>query len=113
MNTNQSALLSTIDNIKLCAKNLVSWNQSKFSLLAKDIKVTHQHIIHLNNIQDQQDNSKEVKIMEQKLNELLFKEEVFWKQRSRVLWLKEGDRKTKFLHQRVFAQNYASVHGDK
>lgn len=57
MTTSQSALLSTIDNISTCAKNLASWNQSKFGSLARDIKETQRHIIHLHNIQDRLDYS--------------------------------------------------------
>ena len=31
------------------------------------------------------------------LNEALIREEIFWRQKSRVAWLKEGDRATKFF----------------
>lgn len=33
-----------------------------------------------------------------KLNELLFHEEIYWKQRAKALWLVEGDKNTKFFY---------------
>ncbi|XP_024196412.1 uncharacterized protein LOC112199668 [Rosa chinensis] len=40
----------------------------------------------------------EKKELMSKLQNLLSQEEFFWKQRSKVTWLKEGDRNTSFFH---------------
>jgi hypothetical protein len=38
------------------------------------------------------------------MDELLYREEMMWLQRSRIVWLKEGDRNTKYFHHKVAAR---------
>lgn len=39
--------------------------------------------------------------LEGRLNDLLHLEQTFWRQRSRVFWLTDGDLNTRFFHQRA------------
>lgn len=36
-----------------------------------------------------------------RLNSLLAQEEAHWKQRSKATWLREGDRNTRYFHQKA------------
>jgi hypothetical protein len=43
----------------------------------------------------------EERVVTDKMDELLYREEMMWLQRSRITWLKEGDRNMSYFHRQV------------
>lgn len=44
------------------------------------------------------DKAREIQWLKKEINEILAREEIMWKQRSKAMWLKWRDRNTKFFH---------------
>jgi hypothetical protein len=77
------------------------WGKGKFDNIPKKIKAAQNDLQQLNSNNHSGELMESIKSKEQELDNLLHQEELWWSQRSRVLWLKHGDRNTSFFHSKA------------
>ena len=75
-----------------CCQSLMRWHRQSYGSLTHNITRQQKE---LQTLQQEVRNLEDTKVVEEcklKLKELEMKEKVYWRQRSKSLWLKEGDR---------------------
>ena len=86
-----------VSNINHCSRRLSKWNRDNRRALSKDIRIKRKELqVASSSIRDGAWDR--IRNIEAQLDSLLHSEEVYWKQRARIDWLKEGDRNTRFFH---------------
>lgn len=105
-----------LQKLKFIKQNLKKWNKDVFGSLTQQKTALSQQIERLDIEESALGLSKEDLRLRNKLKEelldIVYKEEISWKQKSRLHWLEHGDANTSFFHKvsdRRKARNFISL----
>jgi ribonuclease HI len=103
-NVGTYSLQSTWDSLHSVAVSLQNWNRDVFGSVRKEINQLEYKLRAIRLQPRSTANDHAAVSAERRLCELFEREEIMARQRSRVDWLKEGDRNTTFFHARASAR---------
>jgi hypothetical protein len=83
---------TTNQKLNKTLSSLHLWGSNRFSIIPKKIKTTQLKLQKLNEQNGNTNADEKIRNTEKELDELLECEELWWSQRSRVLWLQNGDK---------------------
>ncbi|KAL2939352.1 hypothetical protein RDABS01_000184, partial [Bienertia sinuspersici] len=78
--------------------NLKAWSRETFGNGTKELKDCRNKMEELMEEDQTEETLAKMRALDAKMDELEHREELYWKQQSRKLWLKDGDKNTRFFH---------------
>ena len=84
--------------IDSCGKELTNWSKKHFGSICKELDRKRKELAQYERLALQGGNATQLLAIQKEINSLMDKEERMWRQRSKTLYLKDGDRNTQFFH---------------
>jgi hypothetical protein len=89
------------DKLRNTAGSIMGWCSQSFGAVRTELRKLRSQLHVLRMKPGRVGPDYEEKKVEHKIVELSFREEIMWRQRARVQWLAEGDKNTRFFHQKA------------